>query len=158
MGMWCCSNHSITPTCARARAPPPSNASPILGRGPGSSRAFCAKTGERETETISAQAATSNLIWRTRGGGGLRAMRGRDRFIVSHRHSSANAVISVPFGMVMSLPCIRRNNGAAGQKTRLVAILTLILQPQAVMAHLLHRSAPTGTPSDDSRARSGMVC
>src|SRR5437016_14208100 len=32
MGMWCSSNHLRTPTWASPRAPPPSRATPILGR------------------------------------------------------------------------------------------------------------------------------
>src|SRR5216683_1996636 len=32
-GMWCSSNHFRTPMCASPMAPPPSSATPVLGRG-----------------------------------------------------------------------------------------------------------------------------
>ena len=48
MGMWCSSNHRITPTCAMPRALPPPNATPIVGRS-------CAN--EDELAVISAMAS-----------------------------------------------------------------------------------------------------
>src|SRR5947209_6028121 len=40
-----------------------------------------------------------------------------------------NAVIAVPFGIVMSLPCINRKNGAAGQTTIAVATIAPVIAP-----------------------------
>src|SRR5262245_46350369 len=39
------------------------------------------------------------------------------------------AVISVPFGTVMSLPCMKRKNGAAGQNTIAVATIPPVIAP-----------------------------
>src|SRR2546429_5068254 len=39
------------------------------------------------------------------------------------------AVISVPFGIVMSLPCMNRKNGAAGKKRILVATIAPVIAP-----------------------------
>src|SRR6266496_302254 len=39
------------------------------------------------------------------------------------------AVISVPFGIVISLPCMKRKNGAAGKKTMLVATIAPVIAP-----------------------------
>src|SRR6266436_1992599 len=51
--MWCSSNHFRTPMCARPRAPPPSRATPILGRGCGAE--FCCASngsGRRSNSVI----------------------------------------------------------------------------------------------------------
>ena len=39
------------------------------------------------------------------------------------------AVISVPLGIVMSLPCMNRNRGAAGKNTILVATIAPVIAP-----------------------------
>src|ERR1700682_3127355 len=39
------------------------------------------------------------------------------------------AVISVPLGIVMSLPCMKRKKGAAGKKTILVATIAPVIPP-----------------------------
>src|SRR5437016_4593268 len=39
------------------------------------------------------------------------------------------AVISVPFGTVVSLPCMNRNSGAAGKNTILVATIAPVMAP-----------------------------
>src|SRR5260370_4282356 len=43
--MWCSSNHLRTPMCARPKAPPPSSATPILGRGRVGEEFCCPRKG-----------------------------------------------------------------------------------------------------------------
>src|SRR6266404_5276030 len=43
--------------------------------------------------------------------------------------AATNALISVPLGIVMSLPCMNRNNGAAGKNNMPVATIAPVIAP-----------------------------
>ena len=67
-----------------------------------------------------------------------------------------NAVISVPFGIVMSFPCMNRKNGAAGKNTIAVATMPPVIAP-VWPPPFASFTARSGTFSPSTRRTASML-